>query len=391
MQRLLTGLVDFTIEKVLSLRPIRLEVSYSKQTLCPECAGAEKRIKSSFWREIKSIPQQGAPVTLRVHCHKYHCKNCGRYYNTRMTGVKKWSRSTEPLKHSIFNVCRKGYTNKDAAVESGISVATVERFYHQMVAQKISHQQNRQCPRFLGIDEHRFSRKTGFVTTFCNLEKHSVFDVACGRSEAELLPFLESLRGRHRVKVVCMDMHAPYRKMVRRWFPNAKIVTDRFHVIKLINYHFAKTCKLIDEENLAWGRGGLIRIMSTKPENLSSLQRIKLEQYFEQQPVIQSLWMFWQELARLCRNKGKNPNECRKLVRELLTKVEQLKESPFRPMRTLGKSITSWLDAIARMFRYYRSNGIVEGFHRKMKLIQRRAYGFRNFENYRLRVRVLCG
>ncbi|HAT2083655.1 TPA: transposase, partial [Legionella pneumophila] len=30
------------------------------------------------------------------------------------------------------------------------------------------------------------------------------------------------------------------------------------------------------------------------------------------------------------------------------------------------------------------------GFHRKMKLIQRRAYGFRNFENYRLRVRVLC-
>ncbi|QBS11512.1 hypothetical protein E4T54_01450 [Legionella geestiana] len=36
------------------------------------------------------------------------------------------------------------------------------------------------------------------------------------------------------------------------------------------------------------------------------------------------------------------------------------------------------------------SNGITEGFHRKMKLIQRRAYGFRNFENYRTRVRVLC-
>ncbi|WP_083505156.1 transposase [Legionella santicrucis] len=33
---------------------------------------------------------------------------------------------------------------------------------------------------------------------------------------------------------------------------------------------------------------------------------------------------------------------------------------------------------------------ITEGFHRKMKLIQRRAYGFRNFENYRLRVKVLC-
>ncbi|HHY7018036.1 TPA: transposase [Legionella pneumophila] len=37
-----------------------------------------------------------------------------------------------------------------------------------------------------------------------------------------------------------------------------------------------------------------------------------------------------------------------------------------------------------------KNNGITEGFHRKMKLIQRRAYGFRNFENYRLRVKVLC-
>ena len=32
-----------------------------------------------------------------------------------------------------------------------------------------------------------------------------------------------------------------------------------------------------------------------------------------------------------------------------------------------------------------------EGFHRKMKLIQRRAYGFRNFNNYRLRVIAQCG
>jgi transposase len=43
------------------------------------------------------------------------------------------------------------------------------------------------------------------------------------------------------------------------------------------------------------------------------------------------------------------------------------------------------------MFVFPYSNGITEGFHRKMKLIQRRAYGFRNFENYRLRVIVLCG
>jgi hypothetical protein len=46
---------------------------------------------------------------------------------------------------------------------------------------------------------------------------------------------------------------------------------------------------------------------------------------------------------------------------------------------------------IAAMWRFTKNNGITEGFHRKMKLIQRRAYGFRNFNNYRLRVIAQCG
>jgi len=52
--------------------------------------------------------------------------------------------------------------------------------------------------------------------------------------------------------------------------------------------------------------------------------------------------------------------------------------------------LEEWQEEIARMWRYTKNNGITEGFHRKMKLIQRRAYGFKSFENYRLRVKMLC-
>ena len=60
-------------------------------------------------------------------------------------------------------------------------------------------------------------------------------------------------------------------------------------------------------------------------------------------------------------------------------------------MKTLSETLEAWLEEIVRMWRFTRSNGITEGFHRKMKLIKRVAYGFRNFENYRLRVIALCG
>ena len=102
------------------------------------------------------------------------------------------------------------------------------------------------------------------------------------------------------------------------------------------------------------------------------------------------MYDFMHDLNDLLRNKAKNAASCRACVSELLEKMAQLRETAFTPLRKLGKKLSLWREEVARMFRYTRNNGITEGFHRKMKLIQRRAYGFRNFENYRLRVRALC-
>ena len=68
--------------------------------------------------------------------------------------------------------------------------------------------------------------------------------------------------------------------------------------------------------------------------------------------------------------------------------LDQLQDSP---LRGLAKTLTSWLEPIVVMWRFSKSNGITEGFHNKMEMISRRAFGFRNFENYRLRVLTHCG
>jgi hypothetical protein len=75
----------------------------------------------------------------------------------------------------------------------------------------------------------------------------------------------------------------------------------------------------------------------------------------------------------------------------LLKIIDELNSSSFEPLVTLAKTLHSWREPLAAMWRFTKNNGITEGFHRKMKLIQRRAYGFRNFQNYRLRVITQCG
>jgi transposase len=56
----------------------------------------------------------------------------------------------------------------------------------------------------------------------------------------------------------------------------------------------------------------------------------------------------------------------------------------------LVETLNNWKEEIATMWRFTRNNAITEGFQNKMELLQRQAYGFRNFENYRMRVKVLC-
>ena len=390
MERIVVGLPDFVIEKVVSSHPLTIAVNYTGDVQCPRCGGRHLRIKDTFQRLIKSIPLRGRASQLQVVCHKYLCKDCARYFNTRLPGVRRWSRSTELLKKSVFRAYNKGYSCKDIAAENNIGLASVERFYHHLTRHKAGHWQNRECPRVLGIDEHRFTRKQGFLTTFCDLEKRRVFDIAKGKSSGELEAFLKSLRGRDKVKVVCIDMNSAYRRMVKDWFPNARIVSDRFHVIRLVNHHFSEVCKSLDEANLAHGRGRLMRLLLMRRDRLNALQAARLMHFLEQKPAIAALYEYMHKLCDLLRVKERNARGCRKYVVALLEKIGELCTSPFAALKTLGKTLHAWREEVARMFRYSKNNGITEGFHRKMKLIQRRAYGFRNFENYRLRVRVLC-
>ena len=69
-------------------------------------------------------------------------------------------------------------------------------------------------------------------------KNHKVFDVVPGRSKTSFRSYLRRLPGRERVKVVVMDLSETYRRIVRKYFPNARIVADRFHVVRLVNQHF---------------------------------------------------------------------------------------------------------------------------------------------------------
>ena len=124
--------------------------------------------------------------------------------------------------------------------------------------------------------------------------------------------------------------------------------------------------------------------------NLEPDQQVKLAHYLAQHPALELIYRFKQRLSDLLLIKHRTRRQCRKLVPRLLWAIDQLRQAGLAQLVNLGEPLYAWREEIAAMWRFTRNNGITEGFHNKMELINRQAYGFRNFQNYRMRVKVLC-
>lgn len=88
-----------------------------------------------------------------------------------------------------------------------------------------------------------------------------------GRSQSDLAQYLQSLPGKERVKVVCIDLSSTYRTIIKQHFPNAKIVADRFHVIRLVQHQCMMTYREL-ADNIKHNRG-LLALLRSRPDNLS--------------------------------------------------------------------------------------------------------------------------
>jgi len=368
---------------------VKISARYEGPIACPHCEGKRLRSKGRYTRQVRHEDLGVRHTILELEARKWRCQDCGRHFRQRFPGILPCQRASEAFQEAVFLQHLDGINRSRLGRREGIGAATVERYFRHGLKRQFSETHARRCPSVLGIDEHFFTRKKGFATTLCDLRQHKIYDVVLGRSELSLEAYFKKLEGKAEVRVVCMDLSSGYRALVKLHFPNARIVADRFHVIRLINHHFLACWRDIDP--VASKNRGLLSLMRRHRHNLSPEQAAKLALYLVAHPALESIYAFKQRLCDLLRIKHRTRRQCEALTPRFLQAVSDLKNAVFAPLVQLGHTLASCSAEIATMWRFTRNNGITEGFHNKMELINRQAYGFRNFENYRLRVKVLCG
>ena len=387
LQLTLPGYRVIRVESNILMR-VYLEV-LDTPTSCPYCAASRLRSKGRYERRARHLECLGHHSEVIINCRRFRCLDCAVSFVQPLPGILAGRRSTEPLRQTIYERHHDGVPASVLAWREDLGSATVGRIYAQFTERKAKERMSLDCPPVLGIDEHTLHKGQRFATTFCDLKRHRVFDISPGRSEAELASYLRTLRGREKVRVVCIDLSNSYRAMIRRWFPNALIVADRFHAVRLAGLHLMRVARQLCPE-LGWKRAWL-GVLRMRQDRLDLEQRLRLKRLFELHPQLEGVHAMKERICALLCLKKLPLRACRQRIPELLGAIATLKQSGLEAALTLAKALSEWTEEIVRMWRFTRNNGITEGFHRKMKLIQRRAYGFRSFNNYRLRVIAQCG
>jgi len=356
---------------------------------CTRCSSTRIQSKGLYVRRVRHVKCFGYSSRLRIRCRRFRCRDCKISFLQQLPGILPGRYSSEPFRKNIYTLHHEGIPSSVMGRLEQLAPATVSRIFSQFTVRKASERLSLDCPQFLGIDEHTLHKKTQFATTFCDLGNRRVFDVVPGKSASDLEGFLSRLKGREKVTMVCIDLCSAFRSLVRRYFPNAILVADRFHVVRVVSHHFIQLARsLAPAAFLRRGIGGLLRKGVKK---LAPSERERLEKVFKNHPVLRTVHAEMHEFRELLNQKHQTVVRAKKLIPRLLSYIKKYKAEKFAPMQTLAKTLQSWRGEIAAMWRFTKNNGITEGFHRKMKLIQRRAYGFRNFQNYRLRVIAACG
>ncbi len=167
--------------------------------------------------------------------------------------------------------------------------------------------------------------------------------------------------------------------------PLAKIVVDKFHLVRDINGALDKVRSKLQGGNKRGRGGGLFRSRYTLlkwAERLSGWEKARLNQLFYRYPELRRAWML-KDGFRAWYYRETN----RSKAEERLGLLEESIEGDSLPeFKELLHTLANWREEILNYFDYRITNGFVEGKNNRIKTMKRMAYGYRNMDNFRLRI-----
>lgn len=338
---------------------------------CPHCSNLTDELHQTSSLLVRDLPISGQEIYLKVPRRKFYCKPCQKFFTENLEFMEERRKYTKRYEEYIYQRVNSSSIEQVKREES-LSWDQVQGIYQRQCERK---KKGWQQVKRLGMDEiaKRKGQKS-FVTVLGDLEKGELIEVIDTHRQDEIIEVLmrQPLEVREAVEEVSVDMWGGFPKVIEKVFPNARIVTDRFHVMKAVNEELDKIRKRTQFK---------IKIKGAKWLLLKNQKDLKEEELEKLEMVLKQS------------NHLRKAYEYKESFREIYEEVKDREEGSLKFTEWLGKAKDVYTEVIGTIHRHFdticnyffnrTNNGAMEGINNRLKLIKRQAYGFINFENMR--------
>jgi transposase len=408
--KILTELLGLEDVKVISHRlhggiGMILQTESNKlNSMCHNCGTKSHKLHQNHRHIVKDLPFGEKPVFLEINRRQFKCEKCKKPFSEELDFVRKKRTYTKRLAHKTIQEVLDSDIHSTAS-KGIVTTEEIERMLKD-ASEELSDSKPLNLKR-LGIDEIALIKGKGnYCAVLVDLDTSKLIAVlgdtiedGCQGHRTQNVIRETLMQWGHelldQIQEVSIDLWHGYKSLVTELMPNAQVVADRFHVMTQINKELDTQRKkekrnveeLIKKASLASKKSEYEVILSglknskypllKNEDNLNEEQVNKLIQVKNVSPILKEM------------------HELKEKIRKIFNKTNDWYTGVFKLGIWLSKAkkyfpnsnntIIRWFDEIIAYFDNGTTSGMVEGINNKLKLIKRSGYGFRNFENFRVR------
>ncbi|TMC16942.1 MAG: ISL3 family transposase, partial [Chloroflexi bacterium] len=366
-------LPNFTVTRAESTEhDYHLEATYELDpSHCPHCQdGTAFQAFGTKAQLFMDLPAHGKRVGVIVKRQRYRCKRCERTFLQRLPDMDEHHAMTKRLLAYIQQESLKD-TFVRVAENVGVSEGTIRNIFKDYVAhlQATTHIAT---PTQLGIDEIYISSKPRCILS--NIEERTIVDLLPTRTKSAVQNRLLRFPERKQIAFVCSDMWVPYKEAAKAALPQAQLVVDKYHVVRMANQALEKVRKELQSDMdpklrrtlKMYDRYTLLK----RRHDLSESQQLRLEVWTKNVPLLGQAY----ELKEAFYGLWEIPDR-RLAIAQYQTWRQQIPTILVPAFSDLTTAIENWQTEIFAYFDYKLTNAYTESLNALVRSVDRAGKG----------------
>jgi transposase len=396
------------------VRLVHIVTMASSAAGCPECGVISRSVRQYRTTRPRDVPYGEEPLAVRWRKRQYRCleEACPRKaFTESIAEIPPRARLTGRLCRQAARQIGSGRSVAAVAAELSISWPVAHRHFADHADAVLTvpeppvvlgiDETRRGTPKWVQDETGRWVRTERFETSFTDLTGHGrLLGQVAGRTGKAVTGWLDD-RGqdwKDQVKFVAMDPCSVYRSAVQRALPDAVIVVDHFHLVRLANQAVTKVRQRVTRQVMGRRGTGRDPAWANRRRLLRARERLTAQQFNRMWEEILSqeatgellaTWIAKEELRYLL-SLARQHAPRSEISNRLFAFYDWCARADVPEVTRLARTIEAWWPQILAFIDTGITNARTEAINRMIKDAARIAFGFRNLDSQRRRVRLHC-